>query len=219
MRGGGSPGGAEDPRLRSVGSDRHRGRAARQALRRRRDRRVQHEEPRARRARSERPRSSTTAGRLHEERRDLRRHLRRRRQALVPALSTLAEAGWASTSKPTSASCGTSRSGVVDAVDRRQAGGFPMPKYTKKDVGFLKELIEAGEYRAVVDRSLSAEGRRRSDQVRRDAAEDRKRCPDRQRLKIRCIEAAIVPSLRAAGALTMAAHTLECRSVESSRRA
>ena len=35
--------------------------------------------------------------------------------------------------------------------DKRVA--FPMPKYTKKDVGFLKELIEAGDYRAVVDRS------------------------------------------------------------------
>jgi NADPH:quinone reductase-like Zn-dependent oxidoreductase len=29
---------------------------------------------------------------------------------------------------------------------------MPIPRYTKKDVVFLKELIEAREYRAVIDR-------------------------------------------------------------------
>jgi NADPH:quinone reductase-like Zn-dependent oxidoreductase len=29
---------------------------------------------------------------------------------------------------------------------------FPIPRYTKKDVVFVKKLIEAGEYRAVIDR-------------------------------------------------------------------
>jgi NADPH:quinone reductase-like Zn-dependent oxidoreductase len=29
---------------------------------------------------------------------------------------------------------------------------LPIPKYTKENVVFLKELIEAGEYRAVIDR-------------------------------------------------------------------
>jgi NADPH:quinone reductase-like Zn-dependent oxidoreductase len=34
---------------------------------------------------------------------------------------------------------------------------FTIPKHTKKDVLFLKELIEAGEYRAVIDRTYAIE--------------------------------------------------------------
>jgi NADPH:quinone reductase-like Zn-dependent oxidoreductase len=34
---------------------------------------------------------------------------------------------------------------------------LPIPKYTKQDVLFLKELIEAGRYRAVIDRSYPLE--------------------------------------------------------------
>jgi NADPH:quinone reductase-like Zn-dependent oxidoreductase len=34
---------------------------------------------------------------------------------------------------------------------------FPIPRYTKKDVLFLKDLIEAGQYRAVIDRSYPLE--------------------------------------------------------------
>ena len=41
---------------------------------------------------------------------------------------------------------------------------LPVPKYTKDEVRFLKELIEAGEYRAVIDRTYRLE-----DVVRRRA--------------------------------------------------
>jgi NADPH:quinone reductase-like Zn-dependent oxidoreductase len=34
---------------------------------------------------------------------------------------------------------------------------FPIPRYTKKDVLFLKELVEAGKYRAVIDRCYPME--------------------------------------------------------------
>jgi NADPH:quinone reductase-like Zn-dependent oxidoreductase len=34
---------------------------------------------------------------------------------------------------------------------------LPIPQYTKENVLFLKELIEAGEYRPVIDRSYPLE--------------------------------------------------------------
>ena len=49
----------------------------------------------------------------------------------------------------------------VLACPRRGSGtsgsAFGIAKYTKEDVLFLKQLIEAGEYRAVIDRSYPLE--------------------------------------------------------------
>ncbi len=64
-----------------------------QALRRPRHGRVQHEDRRARPIARRRRGDRLHARRLHEERQDVRRRLRRGRQALVPALPPLAEAG------------------------------------------------------------------------------------------------------------------------------
>ena len=67
---------------------------------------------------------------------------------------------------------------------------LPIPAYSKEDVLHIKELIEAGRYRAVIDRTLSAGGGRRGDEVRRDGAEDRECGADRQ-----LIEKALFPGL------------------------
>ena len=92
-RPGGSSRGTEHPRLRRVRIDRHCSRAAGQVVRRPRHRGVRHEARRARRvARSRRSRRLPPGG-LHEERQDLRRHLRRGGQALVPAVQAFVEAG------------------------------------------------------------------------------------------------------------------------------
>jgi NADPH:quinone reductase-like Zn-dependent oxidoreductase len=49
-------------------------------------------------------------------------------------------------------------SGLVDLADREQQGGVPdAPRYTKKDVLLLKQLIEAGKYRAVINRGYPLE--------------------------------------------------------------
>ena len=173
--------GAERPRLRRLRLHRHGGGAAGQALRRPRHRRVQHEERRARAVARSRRGRRLHAGGLHQERRDLRRRLRRRRQALVQALPALAEAGRVFVETDLGFMWHVPLLALLTRWigDKRVALGIT--KYTKEDVLFLKELIEAGEYRAGDRPALPAGGRGRGDEVRRDGAEDRQRRPHGRR--------------------------------------
>ena len=72
-----------------VRGHRHRRGAARQVLRSRRHCGVQHEEPRDREIARSRQSDRLHAGRLHQERPNIRRHLRCSRQALVRAVQRL----------------------------------------------------------------------------------------------------------------------------------
>ena len=93
---------------------------------------------------------------LHAERRDVRRDLRRRRQALVPPLPPLARSPAACTSRSTSGSCTTCRSSLssrVSSASRRAKLGIG--RYRKEDLLLVKELVEAGKYRPVIDRTYA----------------------------------------------------------------
>ncbi len=95
--------------LRRVGSHRNGGGAAGEALRRPRHRRVQHEERRARAlARGRRGRRLPPGG-LHEERQDVRRRSSTRSASTRSGAVDFRSSRAGSTSRPTSASCGTSR--------------------------------------------------------------------------------------------------------------
>ena len=89
-------------------------------------------------------------GRLHRQRPDLRRHLQRGRQALVPALPGFAQPGrddyLATDDLRNLFLAQWTRFGDKKVI-------FPIPpRYTKRDVLFLKGLMEAGQYRAVIDK-------------------------------------------------------------------
>ena len=56
---------------------------------------------------------------------------------------------------------------------------LPLPRYTKQNVQFVKELLEAGRYRAVIDRCYPLEDVADADDVRGDGAEDGQRGADR----------------------------------------
>ena len=98
-----------------------------------------------------------TAVGLHEERRDLRRRLRRGRQALVQALPALSEAGRRLHRDRSRLSLARPAARAADPVDRGQAGDDSDPEVRQEEVVFLKELIEAGRYRPVIDRRYPLE--------------------------------------------------------------
>ncbi len=68
------------------------------------------------------------------------------RALLKPGGSYIATDGWSN----------IARSLLMSPLARKKVL-FPMPRYTQRDVVFLKTLIEGGEYRAVIDRTYPFE--------------------------------------------------------------
>ncbi len=120
--------GTEHPHLRRHRIDRHRRGAAGQALRGGRHRCRRHEERRARPLARRRRGDRSPAGGLHEERHDLRRRLRRCRQAFVPAVQRLAEAGRDHDRDRPRLHLARAAARPGDPVDRRQAVDDPDPE-------------------------------------------------------------------------------------------
>ena len=94
--------------------------------------RLQHEEHRARALARRRRRRRLPARGLHEERRDVRRDLRRGRQALVPAEQALAEAGRDLHRDRPGLHVARPAAAPADPVDRRQEGDVGSPRYRRR---------------------------------------------------------------------------------------
>ena len=149
--------GAEHRRLRRVGLDRHRRRPAGEALRRPRHRRLRPGESRARASLG----ADEVVDYTHE---DFTRNGETYDVVFDASASTRSGAAGAH----------SKRGGVYVETDlgfmwhapllvllTRWFGDkrvtMPIPKYTQENVVFLKELIEAGEFRAVIDRTYPLE--------------------------------------------------------------
>ena len=91
---------------------------------------------------------------LHAKRQDVRRDLRRGRQALVPPLPALAEARRRSTSRM---DLGFMYHVPLLALVTRFVGSkratVGIGRYRKDDLLLVKELVDAGKYRPVIDRT------------------------------------------------------------------
>ena len=167
------PGREADAGLRRLRLDRHGGGAAREALRRPRHRRLQHEERRARALARRRRGDRLPEGGLHEERRDLRR------RSSTRSASTRSGAARAR-SKPGGYYLPTDGfRNVFLWLPHKKFGErkvvFELPRFRKDDVALLEEPHRGGGVPAGRRPRLSARGRRRGDALRRDAAEDRQR--------------------------------------------
>ncbi len=170
-----SPRGAQTPRLRRVGLRRNRGGAARQLPRRPRHGGLQHEESRARALARSRPRHRLHAGGLHQERRDVRRRLRCRRQALVPTQQTIAEPGRDVRRDRSRVHVARAPAGPPDPTDRRQEGGDRDHQVLQGRRPPPERPHRRGQVPGGHRSPLPAGRRGRSDTVRRDGTEDRQR--------------------------------------------
>ena len=94
--------------------------------------------------------------RLHDRRSDVRPDLRRGRQALVPPLPALARRRAGRTSRWISGSCTTCPllALVTRFVGSRRAK-LGIGRYRKDDLLLVRELVETGTYRPVIDRTYA----------------------------------------------------------------
>ena len=112
---------------------------------------------------------------LHADRPDVRRDLRCRRQALVPALSARAGAGRGLRLDRPRLHLPPAAARLVTRFVGSRRAALGIGRYRKEDLLLVKRLVEAGEYRPVIDRTLSPRRGRRGDPLRRERPEDRQR--------------------------------------------